>query len=284
MCEGTQDNEVNQEMLVQRTATLVKSILTRDSEMMDPIPLNSSCPRRMQPCPRIKEIFRYNNQITVSVEVQSDFRFLVDLENALDLLESNSFLEQDLGIASLSFLSDPMQVPKGIAQTLAYGLIYRLSSDVSSTLGDRIQNSFEDYVYSLQVTNHQSLSQFHFLRPLITLINGLEIILDDGEATIVEIWSEESPNMLCVFWRHILQFLIMVLGLFQKCPHSAALAAKCIRLIIEVDYDMDDRLLSEYDDFPLLVFDAYEYGKHYNVQLEQESLSLQNVLVNEELW
>ena len=90
--------------------------------------------------------------------------------------------------------------------------------------------------------------------------------------------------MLCVFWRHVLQFLMMTLGLFEKCPECAALAAKCIRLVTELDCDAEAQLLSEYDDFPLLVFNAYEYGKRYNVQLEQESLGLQKVLVNEVDW
>ena len=151
MCEGIQDNGMTQGLsAVHRGPALVKSNQTADTEMMDPISLNleqaSSYNHQMQSCPHIQEIFRYNDQIHVSVDVQTHFRFIVDLENAVDLLESDSFLQQSLGMACLTFLSDPKQVPKGIAQMLAYALIYRSNSDKGSTLGDRIQNAFEDYV------------------------------------------------------------------------------------------------------------------------------------------
>jgi hypothetical protein len=135
-------------------------------------------------------------------------------------------------------------------------------------------------VYCLEVTDPEVLSESHVYHPLMTLINTMETILEDRNASILEIWSEKSPSMLCVFWRHMLGFLMKVLASFQKCPHSAALASTCIRLIIELDCDAETYLLLEYIDFPLLVSSAYLHGTKFNALLEQESFVLQTCLVD----
>jgi hypothetical protein len=117
---------------------------------------------------------------------------------------------------------------------------------------------------------------------LIVLVNSLELVLNNSKSDILPDYMQQSSRMLSVYWRHMLEFLLKRLSDFRELPESAALSAKCIRLLTSVAVQSKnvcfDELRYACKLLPPLLRDAFEYGKIYNSMLEKEtSILLQDI-------
>lgn len=202
-----------------------------------------------------------------------------DLETSLELLESESYSKQDLGMENIAYMSDKNKVSKDQAVALAQLLIYRKSSPSVGLfdVGARLQNAVEDYVYDLEETRPRVTDESPFCQALTALSNSAELLLTEIDPEAIFVWVHSSSPMLCVFWRHMMEFLIKRLGAFQRFPESAALAAKCIRLLSSLaSYSGKgtDEMQAHRKVLQTVLEDAYRYGKKFNASLEREAFDL----------
>jgi hypothetical protein len=245
--------------------------------------LLSNC-HRLKPSPRIKAVctaslersrFHPTNQ---QIQLQRK-----DLESSLNLLESNSYDKQDLGMENIAFMSDETKVPRDEALTTARLLIFRQSSLSGEPSNDdaRLQNAVEDYVYEVEEVRPRASEerQFHFI--LTAISNSAEMILQDHCPEMISSCIHVASPMLCVYWRHMMEFFLRRLVGFRRHPESAALAAKCIRLLSRLAEHSEiaaDEMHSRCETLPPLLHEACQFGKSHNALLECEASNLRQTV------
>ncbi|KAL3913484.1 MAG: hypothetical protein SGILL_006469 [Bacillariaceae sp.] len=198
-----------------------------------------------------------------------------ELENTIDLLQSDAYDEQDHGISNLAFLTDPTKVPREEALQLAKLLIFR--ENIPSDMGSRLQNSLEDFVYGLDVLRPRVIDESPIHDLLAALTNAMELLSEDCDETTLTALRKEASDMLCVFWRHMAQFVINRILSFQEFPESAALAVKCLRLWAELAESSGDNSKEANSHCRQLLgplHEAYKHGKSCNALLEEEASKL----------
>jgi hypothetical protein len=252
----------------------------------DPIRYESlltSC-RQLKPSHRIKTIYRTSPRALPNRTKSYPANYqLKDLETSLELLESDSYNKQDLGMESIAHMSDETRVAKEQAFALAQLLISRQSSTSAGPfdVGARLQNAVEDYIYDLEETRPRVTDESPFCYTLLALSNAAELFLKEMDPKAIFLWVHSSPPMLCVYWRHIMQFLLKRFSAFQQFPESAALAAKCIRLLSSlVSYSGEgtDEMQALCKGLTMILKDAYRYGKKFNASLEREASELSQAI------
>ncbi|KAG7345561.1 hypothetical protein IV203_033092 [Nitzschia inconspicua] len=207
-----------------------------------------------------------------------------DLESSVDLLESKLYHEQDLGMEIIAYISDDSKVSKPEATTTANLLIFRqasLSGELSN-IGSRLQNAVEDYVYDLQEVRPRLSDEGPFRHTLTALSNSLELLLlRENNSDVISSWLRDPQPMLFVYWRHMLHFFFKRLGAFREYPQSAAIAAKCIRLlymlVVHSSEGMDE-IQAHFETLPPLLQDACKYGRSFNELLEIEASELRQIM------
>jgi hypothetical protein len=288
---------------------LVRSI--QSDERSHPIRLDMTSillRRRFVPSPRIKDPMVQSNSVQFhnnhnkgpSATNLINNNNTDDLRTMIDLLESDSFYENDLGIESLSFLSDPKKVKTEDAMEVARALIFRRGG-----YGGMIQNAVEDYLYDLKErsggggglnTNNDILDHYkRYNHALLAMANSMSLILDEIDDDTLVRWRKHdieddddscssSTGMLRVFWRNMMEVMVQQLGSFQESPSCAAVAARCVRLVgALVPYssgsgDDDSNVWLDFHQLQNLLLSAHEYGKAYNAMLEEESFNLSSVV------
>jgi hypothetical protein len=253
---------------------LVRSIQSENGQPVR-LDMTSFLRRRFTPSPRVKELFKSNSFKSHDKSPLSLYN-KEDLRNTIDLLESDSYHENDLGIESLCFLSDPTNARKEEAVEVACALIFRRGEH-----GGDVQNAVEDYLYDLKERRAIAYQRQYF-HALSAMANSMALILDEiDEQTLIR-WREDgSLIMLKVFWRNVMEVVVKQLSSFRESPSCAAVAARCIRLAgLLAPKGEGDLLCVDFSQLPYLLHSAHEYGMAYNAMLEEESFNLSSVVAN----
>lgn len=247
--------------------------------------------RRFRPSVHIKELFKSDSFKSLKSDSFKSHNAATPLSlyskgglrSTIDLLESDSFHEQDVGIENLCFLSDPTKVRKEEAIEVACALIFRRGEH-----GGDVQNAMEDYLYDLQhrrrATTNNSVNHKQYFNALTAMANCMALILNEiDEPTLIR-WRQDddsSNSMLKVFWRNVMEVVIQQLGSFRESPSCAAVAARCMRLDCSLaPVQSEDLYVDNFRQLPYLLQSAHEYGKAYNAMLEEESFNLSSAVAN----
>jgi hypothetical protein len=199
-----------------------------------------------------------------------------DLEICVQLLESGRIDQKQLGIESLCMLTDPLKACTSTenAHAVARALIYGQGDE-----GDRLQNEFENYLHGLQEEQEEGAGHdgqlFHAFQALSTSLDILVNLTSDGKGLL---HFCHPSDCLSVFWHNLTRILVRTLETARANPHSAAIAARIIR-ILETHAPKELKPLSQHESLPLLVHAAYDYGRAFHSVLEHEAqLLLQNYI------
>lgn len=244
---------------------------------------------QFKPSPRLKASCSSGlaAKVPCTLTLNRSMRQKRGLDSALELLESISYDEQDLGMESIAFLTDQRKVAKVEAVALSSLLVFRKTSLAMTTdpspFGPRLQNAVEDYVYDLLNVRPRGSSDTLFHFTLTALSNALELMLEDIIPETLSQWScNQHPPMLRVYWRHMLNFFLRRLSAYREFPESAALAAKCIRLLATLTMAISGEgvieLHSYCEGLPLVLQDACRYGKSFHAVLEREASDLRHTV------
>jgi hypothetical protein len=202
-----------------------------------------------------------------------------DLEICVALLGSGRVDQKRLGIESLCVLTDPSKVYTEHAHAAARALVYGQGDQ-----GDRLQHEFENYLHGLVHEEQEEGAGAGHDGQLCHAFQALSTSLD----ILVNLTSEDGKGLLhfchpsdclSVFWHNVTRILVRTLETARANPHSAAIAARIIR-ILETHAPKELKPLSQHESLPLLVHAAYLYGRAFHSILEQETqLLLQDYIV-----
>lgn len=252
---------------------LVRSIKSDDGHPVR-LDMTSFLRRRFRPSPLVKELFKSDSFKLPNNKAASPSNSKDDVRNTIDLLESESFHENDLGIESLCFLSDSTRTEEAIE--VACALILRRGE-----LGEDVQNAVEDYLYNLKERDSANVDHKQYFYALSALANSMSLILDEIDEQTLQNWREDDSSiMLKVFWRNMMDVVVEQLRSFRDSPSCAAVAARCVRLVRTLAPQNEAALCVDFDQLPYLLQSAHEYGKAYNAMLEEESFNLSTVVSN----